>query len=91
MCVCVCIYGTLIHISGTLECLCFDIYPNSCRCMRFILVYCSPSESINKLNVLVDYLSRNVPTNPNSRCVILGDFNLPSLVLIISSNNYHPV
>ena len=83
--------STLCVNDGTLECLCFDIHPNSSRCMRFILVYRSPSGSINTLNVLVNYLSRNISFNPNSRYAILGDFNLPSLVHIISSNNYHTV
>ena len=83
--------STLCVHDGTLECLCFDIYLHSSRCVRFILVYRSPSGSINTINVLVDSLSRNIPFNHNSRCVILGDFNLPSLVHIISSNNYHTV
>ena len=86
-----CLISTLCVNDGTLECLCFDIYPNSSRCMRFIPVYRPPSWSINTLNVLGDYLSRNIPTNPNSRYVILGGFSLPFLVHIISSNNYHTV
>ena len=57
----------------------------------FILVYRSPSGSINILNVLVNYLSHNISPNPNSKYVILGDFYFPFLVYIISSYNYHTV
>ena len=71
---------------GTLECLCFDIYPKSSCCRFFILVYRLLNGSFNTLNVglrQVDYLSRNIPPNPNSRChfrrlqpSILGTYDL---------------
>ena len=39
------------------------------------------------MHVLTDYFVRCIPSNPNSKCVILGDFNLPLLTKVMCNSN----
>ena len=82
-----CVISTLRDVDNTLECLTFDIFPNSSRCTRFILVYRAPIGSADGVHMLTDYIARSIPVNPNSKFAILGDYNFPKLYSIITATN----
>ena len=79
-----CLISTFACNDCTIECISLDIYPNSSRCTRLILVYRAPHGDSVSFNLFTDYLLRTLPTKPSARYVLLGDFNLPLLVDIIS-------
>ena len=51
--------STFCSEDRTLECICCDVFPNSSRCLRFLLVYRAPYCSLDTLNLLINYLTRS--------------------------------
>ena len=60
------------------------MFLNSSRYVRFILIYRTTRCKSDALSSLIDYLLRSIPSNPDAKYFILGDFNFSSLFTVTS-------